>query len=330
MPPRAPEFWRTNGPAARLLAPAGALYGALAARQLAREAPRAELPTIVVGGLTAGGDGKTPLVVALAAQLAAQGETPAILTRGYGGKLRGAQPVIVTSGAKADMVGDEPLLLAREALTIVGPDRAVGATLAREKGASVVLLDDGFHSRHIAPDLALLVIDGDFAAGNGRCLPAGPLRAPLAAQIACAGALVLVGNGAAGAALAAGAGKPVFHAKIVAAPGAVLRGARVVAFAGIGRPEKFFRTLARSGAEIVASRSFPDHHRYRPTEIAALAALAQRLDARLITTEKDAVRLPPDAPEIDILPIRLEITEKAALEALLSEALKRARLSPAS
>lgn len=327
---RAPAFWRTNGAASSLLAPVGALYGARAARQLAQDAPRAALPAIVVGGLTMGGDGKTPLVAALAAQLAAQGETPAILSRGYGRRLRDGRPVIVTPDATADAVGDEPLLLAREGLTIVCADRAASARLARDMGASVVLLDDGFHSRHIAPDLALLVIDGDYGAGNGHCTPAGPLRAPLTAQMARADALVVVGAGAAGAALAADADKTVFHARVATALNPALKGARVVAFAGIARPEKLFGALALSGAEVVASRSFPDHHRWRPREIATLAALARRLDARLITTEKDAVRLPPNGPEIDILPIRLEIAQAPALDAMLSDAVQRARLNRAS
>lgn len=327
---RAPDFWRTNSLAARLLAPFGALYGALAAARLAGERPRAALPAIVIGGLTSGGDGKTPLVLALAAKLAAQGETPAILTRGYGGNSRGAPPFVVTESAQFEFAGDEALLLARRALTIVCSDRAAGARLARDMGASVVLLDDGFHSRRITPDLAILVIDSEYAAGNGRCLPAGPLRAPLAAQCAQADALVVIGDGAAGAALAEGMGKPAFHARIVGEPGAAGRGARVVAFAGIGRPEKFFRTLARSGAEIVATRAFPDHYRYRPADIEALADLARRLDARLVTTEKDAVRLPANGPDIDILPIHLEFMEGAALATALSDALQKARLSRAS
>lgn len=328
---RAPGFWRVDGVAARLLAPAGLLYGALAARRLARLAPEAALPAIVVGGLTAGGDGKTPLVLALAALLADRGETPAILTRGYGRRGNGAAaPFIVAPDATCDLAGDEALLLARRAPTIVGADRAAGARLAQDEGATVALLDDGFHSRRIAPDLALLVIDADYGVGNGRCLPAGPLRAPLAAQIAHADALVLIGDGDAGMRLARGTEKPIFHANLVAEPGAALKGTRVVAFAGVGRPEKFFRTLTQSGAEIVASHGFPDHHRYRPEEIAALEALAQRLDARLMTTEKDVVRLPPGGPPVDILPVRLEIAETDRLAATLSEALRRARVSRAS
>jgi tetraacyldisaccharide 4'-kinase len=331
MLPRAPDFWRTDNLAARLLAPAGALWGALAAARLARERPHAALPAIVVGGLTAGGDGKTPLVLTLAALLAARGETPAILTRGFGGRRsRGVEPFVVGSDASAEVVGDEPLLLAREAPTIVCRDRAAGARLARDMGASVVILDDGFHSRCITPDFAILVIDSEYAVGNGRCLPAGPLRAPFAAQAAHADALVIVGDGTAAATLARRASKMMFHARIVVEPDAVARGARVVAFAGIGRPEKFFRTLAVSGAGIVAQRAFPDHHRYRPRDIAELAALARRLDARLTTTGKDAVRWPAHGPEIDVLPIRLEIADEAALGATLTEALRKARLSRAS
>jgi tetraacyldisaccharide 4'-kinase len=326
---RAPDFWRADGAAARLLAPVGALYGEIAARRLAREAPCAALPAIVIGGLTAGGDGKTPLALAIAKLLTAKDETPAFLTRGYGGRSRG-ETLVVTPDASADLVGDEPLLLARRALTIVGADRAAGARVARDEGASVVILDDGFHSRHIAADLALLAVDSDYGAGNGCCLPAGPLRAPLAAQFTHADTLVVIGDGAAGAALAAAAQKPVIRARVVADQAAKFDRQRVVAFAGIGRPEKFYRTLAQSGADIVAERGFPDHHRYRRQELAELSALAQRLDARLVTTEKDAVRLPADGPAVDVLAIRYEFDDAAALTATLSEALRRARLRPAS
>lgn len=329
---RAPDFWRADGARARLLAPLGALYGAVAQWRMQRPAPRADLPTIVVGGPTAGGDGKTPLAIALADWLTAQGERPALLTRGYGRRCGRSEPVAVGPEAAVDDVGDEAPLLARHALTIVGADRAASAALAKALGAGILILDDGFHSRRLAGDVALLVIDADYGAGNGRCHPAGPLRAPLEAQLAAADALVVIGDGTAGKALARRAAKPVFEARIVADPRAAreLASASVVAFAGIGRPQKFFRTLKETGAEIVATKSFPDHHRFSGRDIADLAELQRRHEARLVTTEKDLSRLSASVRDVAALPIRLAIADMDGFAALLRAGIERARLSRAS
>jgi tetraacyldisaccharide 4'-kinase len=319
---RAPGFWRADGISPLFLSPLGALYGAVAARRLNRDAPRAALPTIVIGGLTAGGDGKTPLAIALAGMLAKHGEKPALLTRGYGrgaGARRDAFAVDPSTHG-VDLAGDEALLLARHALTIVGADRAASAEVARALGATVLILDDGFHSRQIAPDLSLLVIDAGYGAGNRRCLPAGPLRARLEAQLAAADALVVIGDGDAAPACA----KPCFKAEIIPDEpvGTRLRGARVVGVAGIGRPEKFFETLNRAGATIVATRSFPDHHRFSDADIAALTALQQRAGARLVTTEKDAMRLRGRALPFDVLPVSLAFAEAEALFKTVTQALE--------
>ncbi|MCC3246598.1 tetraacyldisaccharide 4'-kinase [Methylocystis sp. WRRC1] len=331
---RAPNFWRADGLSARLLAPAGAVYGAVAKTRLVRRAPRAALPTIVVGGLTTGGDGKTPLALALAESLLALGEQPAILTRGYGRKLGRREPFVVDSSHVAEDAGDEAILLARVAPTIVGADRVAGAAMARELGASVILLDDGFHSRRLASDLALLAVDSEYGAGNARCLPAGPLRAPLDAQLSAADALVVIGDGAQGAKLARRSGKSVFTARIVPDPksAGALAGARVVAFAGIARPDKFLRTLSETGAEIVATKFFGDHHRFSRSDYAALSSLRRQFDARLVTTEKDAPRIDASAAglRIETLPVTLAFDDPAAIEARLSAALARARISRAS
>ncbi len=326
---RAPAFWRDDCATARLLSSLGAIYGSLAREKLERPAPPAALPAIVVGGLTAGGDGKTPLVIALAQRFVEKGESPALLTRGYGRKLKTAAPFAVDLlRHDADDVGDEALRLARAAPTIVGADRAAAAELAQRLGATLVILDDGFHSRQIAADLALIAVDADYGAGNGRCLPAGPLRAPLDAQLAAADMLVVIGEGERGKAIAAGADKPVVAARLVVDADAAkaFKGARVVAFAGIARPEKFYRSLEDCGAEIAARVAFSDHHRFTDGDYATLSALRQKFGARLVTTEKDAARIGAQmaTPGIDTLPVTLLMDESAALDAALAHVLNRA------
>ncbi|MBG0796751.1 tetraacyldisaccharide 4'-kinase [Methylocystis sp. L43] len=330
---RAPAFWREDGATARLLSPLGALYGDIARKRLAREAPRANLPTIVIGGLTAGGDGKTPLAIAVAQRLKAAGERPALLTRGYRRRRRETSSFVVdVTRHGADDVGDEALLLARVAPTIVGSDRLASAGLARRQGATVVILDDGFHSRRVTPDLTLIVIDSDYGAGNGRCLPAGPLRAPLDAQLAAADMLVVVGDGLPGRDIAACANKPVIAAHLAPDSGATeaMNGARLVAFAGIARPEKFFSLLEASGAEVAARVSFGDHRRFTQRDYATLSKLRQEQGARLVTTEKDAARMGDQLAALgaDAWPVTLVFHDAAFLDEALRQLRKARRSEP--
>ncbi|HEY8126526.1 MAG TPA: tetraacyldisaccharide 4'-kinase [Methylocystis sp.] len=324
---RAPAFWRDDGAMARLLSPLGALYGGVARKRLAREAPRANLPTIVIGGLTAGGDGKTPLAIAIAWRLDAAGERPALLTRGYR-RRRGETSSFVVDLSRhgADDVGDEALLLARAAPTIVGADRIASAALAERLGATVVILDDGFHSRRVAPDLTLVVIDSDFGAGNRRCIPAGPLRAPLDAQLASADMLVVIGDGGRGRDIAARANKPILAARL--APDAhaakAANGARLVAFAGIARPEKFFSLLEACGADVAARVSFGDHRRFTQKDYATLSTLRRAHGARLVTTEKDAARMGDQLATLgaDTWPVTLVFHDAVILDEALRRMLK--------
>ena len=331
---RAPAFWGEEAPglAASLLSPAGAIYGAVVARRMARPGAASGVPVICVGNFTAGGAGKTPLAIAVAEMLIARGEAPAFLSRGHGGSHRGSPLRVDPARHEASVTGDEPLLLARVAPTFVCSDRFAGARAAVAAGASVLVMDDGMQNPSLRKDFTLVAVDGGAGVGNGLCMPAGPLRAPLAAQLPRVDALAIIGAGEPGERVAASApGKPVFHARLAPDPAiaARLRGARVVAFAGIGRPEKFFDTLRETGAEVVATRAFADHHPFTPNEIATLKREAAEARARLVTTEKDFTRLPADCDAL-ALPARLEFPEAEKLAALLGAALVVARGKPGS
>ncbi|MCJ2053473.1 tetraacyldisaccharide 4'-kinase [Methylobacterium sp. J-070] len=322
---RPPDFWAQgpDHPAARCLAPLGAAYGALAARRMDRPGAAAGCPVVCLGNFTLGGAGKTPAALAVAALLVELGRAPAFLSRGYGGRLAG--PVQVEPGRHgAAAVGDEPLLLARRAPTVVARDRPAGAALCRSLGADAIVMDDGLQNPTLAKDLTLAVVDGPTGLGNGLPFPAGPLRAPLARQWRHVSGLIVVGAGAPGEAVAREAerrGLPVHRARLVRESDD-LAGRRCLGFAGIGRPEKFFATLAETGAEIVGTRPFPDHHPYRDREMDALASEARRLDAELVTTEKDAVRLPPAyAGGVRVLRVRLVVDAAEALSGQLRSAL---------
>ncbi|CAA7620104.1 tetraacyldisaccharide 4'-kinase [Magnetospirillum sp. UT-4] len=315
---RAPEFWRTDSLAARLLAPLSALYAGAVARRLAGTVPvRAPVPVICVGNIVAGGAGKTPVCLALADMLAARGARPHLLTRGYGGTEAGPR-LVDPLRHDAARVGDEALLLAARAPTWVARCRPDGAVAAAEMGAGVVVMDDGFQNPSLHKDLSLVVVDGGYGFGNGRVIPAGPCREPVAIGLDRADAVVLVGDDQTGV-LAVLAGRTVLRARLVPGPEAeALRGRRVAAFAGIGRPAKFFDTLAACGAELAAARSFPDHHPFARAEILRLLDEAIALDAIAVTTAKDAIRLPPDLrPRVMVLTVALQWEDTGTLDRLL-------------
>jgi tetraacyldisaccharide 4'-kinase len=335
---RAPSFWwQEAGTAAALLAPAAGVYATVAAARLRQAGARAGIPVLCVGNPTLGGSGKTPTALALARLLIAAGERPWLLSRGYGGQLAG--PVTVDPRHhRADDVGDEPLLLAQCAPTIIARDRVAGARAARAAGASVIVMDDGFQNPALAKDLSILVVDARRGIGNGRVFPAGPLRAPLAAQLARARAMLLIGEGPAAAPMAAAAeahGLAFFHGRLVpdAAAVAALAGERVLAFAGIGDPEKFFATLADSGIEAAIRRGFPDHRPYTGADAAALMAEADRAGLPLVTTEKDFVRLKGRralselAGRARALPITLAVDEEEQFRRFVTSALGAAKAS---
>ena len=319
---QAPGFWwhETPGPAARLLAPIGHVYGALSARRMARAGTRVPAPVVCVGNFSLGGTGKTPTALAVAVLLRDLGRRPAFLSRGYGGSLTG--PVRVDPARHgAAQVGDEPLLLARAGPAFVARDRVAGAQTCLADGADVVVMDDGLQNPGLAKDLSIAVFDGAVGLGNGRVFPAGPLRAPAAAQWPRIHAALVIGEGAPGARILAEArarGLPALRGRLVPDPAAAaaLAGRPVLAFAGIGRPQKFFASLREIGAEIRETRAFPDHHAFTAAEVAGLVADAARANLLLVTTEKDRVRLPDDLP-VATLPVVLALDEPEALAALL-------------
>lgn len=317
---RAPDFWSEEpGLLAGLLTPLGtALDVAGRLRRSIARPYRAPVPVICVGNIVAGGSGKTPVALSLATILVARGIDAAIVMRGYGGSLAGPVRVDPLRHDTA-AIGDEALLADAVASCWVARDRAAGVAAAIAGGAAAVILDDGFQNPRVAKDLSLVVVDAEYGFGNGRLIPAGPLRERIAAGLARGDAIVLIGDGAPPAT----AGKPMLHATLEPIDGERFAGMPVVAFAGIGRPAKFFASLRGLGATLIVGCPFPDHHFYRTAELAALRREAAAARAQLVTTRKDWVRLPEaERHDVEVLDVALRWREPAALDALLAPLIK--------
>lgn len=334
---REPAFWyRPPSWTSHLLRPLAALYGAIAAQRLQRKGLDAGIPVFCIGNYHLGGAGKTPLVLALAGILRDLGETPVVLSRGYGGRLHGPVMVDPARHTAAD-VGDEPLMLAASVPVAVARDRVDGVALAKSRQASVILMDDGFQNPAVGKDAAFIVIDSDRGVGNGFVFPAGPLRAPLSPQLDRTDALIVVGEGTASKAIAdriaATPGKPVLTAHLKPDPASLdgLAGKRVLAFAGIGDPARFFRTLRAAGVDVARERAFADHHPFSQAELDALTAEAKRDGLALVTTEKDLARLsqrgglPGFAQPIRPFAVMLVFDDEGALRRFVCDRLVTAR-----
>ncbi|MDM9623787.1 tetraacyldisaccharide 4'-kinase [Rhizobium sp. AC44/96] len=309
----APPFWWTKADwRAWTLYPVSFLYGRIAGYRMAH-AKRASvpIPVICVGNFTVGGAGKTPTALTIARAAKAKGLKPGFLSRGYGGSLD-VTTVVDPAHHRAVAVGDEPLLLAREAMTVISRRRVEGAQRLVKEGADLIIMDDGFQSARLAIDYALLVIDATRGLGNGHIVPGGPVRAPIRQQLSYATALLKVGTGTAAdtiVRIAARAAKPYFTAALKVSDGADLAGRRVLAFAGIADPAKFFRTVESVSAEIVVRRSFGDHEHLTDDEIDDILSTADREDLLIVTTSKDFVRLAGHHGKAEQLAARCRVIE---------------------
>lgn len=317
-----PKHWYGTGSwRSGLLAPLGWAYAFATARRLARgDSAIMDVPVVCVGNINAGGTGKTPTVIALAQRLRDLGHVPHVVSRGYGGRLNGPISVDPARHSARD-VGDEPLLIAAFADVWVAKDRAAGARAAQEDGATIIILDDGFQNPSVHQDLKLVVVDAARGFGNGRCIPAGPLREPVSTGLARADALISIGAPEAQAAFNLPGGSNVTRLRAELKPlqtGMDWTGSPYLAFAGIGQPEKFFDTLRTLGATLLRTEALGDHEPLSSALLSRLEAEALGQGAQLVTTEKDAARLPQNwRGRVLTLPVRLEFEEEDALTTLL-------------
>ena len=286
---KTPKYWQSNSFISKILAPFGWVYGALTQARLKIIKPKkVEIPVICVGNITAGGTGKTPVSISIAKLLGIEMYHPYFVTRGYGGQL---QNVIVNNKKHtASEVGDEPLLLSQQAPVVVNANRYAGAELAIKNGADVIVMDDGFQNPTLHKNLSFLVFDGTYGIGNGKIIPAGPLRETFCNGVKRADALVILGKDKHN--LAEKSGLPVFYAHTEAVQTSNIENPNVVAFAGIGHPQKFYHTLCQQGFNVVETIDFPDHHFYTREELEKILEKAKALKAEVYTTSKDYVKIP--------------------------------------
>lgn len=330
-----PFWWEKPDWRARLLAPVAGIYGAVSRRRLVKSVPpQVAAPVLCIGNFTVGGAGKTPTAIAFSKAALRHGLKPGIVSRGYGGKYKGLH-LVDPENDSARYVGDEPLLLARHAPVVLSANRYRAANHLIEQGCNFIVMDDGFQSARLHVDFALLVVDSMRGIGNGRVIPAGPLRAPLIDQLRKTDALLRIGSGEEADFVlrqASRAGRPTYDARLIPSSAKLIDGRKWLAFAGIGNPEKFFASVRQAGGEIVDTCIFRDHHLYLLDEIKTLVSQAERGNLELITTAKDYVRIAtmPGLPEavlgrITVLDVELEFDRKEAIDLIIKTTKERYR-----
>ena len=317
---RAPEFWDEDGGGLwpRLLAPAAAIYAAATAHRLKRPGWQAPVPVVCCGNASAGGAGKTTVAMDIGQRLANRGVNAQFLLRGYGGRLSG--PLLVDLARHdSQAVGDEALLLAAKRPAWISADREAGGRAAVAAGAQCIVMDDGLQNPGLVQDLALLVVDGNYGFGNGRIIPAGPLREPVAKAAARCRAAVLIGDDRAHVLEQLPPHLPVLRARLKPGPeAALLAGQPVYAFCGIANPRKFFNTLQEAGAVLAGRMAFADHYPFDDDDMTELLAEAATLRALPVTTAKDFVRIPSAfRSRVTVITVSLEWADPTAIEALL-------------
>lgn len=333
---KAPDFWwrKAPTPAAMMLAVPAYAYGFVSGRRmLAGHKGQVHCPVICIGNFVVGGAGKTPFALRLSERLMQEGRKPGFLLRGYGGRETGPLEVDPERHGAVD-VGDEALLLAAKAPTVIAADRVAGARTLSDLDVDTILMDDGFQNPSLRKDLSVVLVDAETGTGNGLCLPAGPLRAPVATQILKTDALVVVGEGSAAddvVHLAARRGLPILSARLVSVLQEELKAKPLFAYAGIGRPQKFFASLKDLGLEVAETKAFADHHMFSEKEVEQLLVTAEKRDLQLVTTAKDMARLKSEPAELyrwladrsEVLEVAMKIDNEDRLMGLIQEKIRQ-------
>ncbi len=317
---KTPKYWQSNSFTSKLLQPIGKIYGIATQWRLKRTlSPKVDVPVICVGNITAGGTGKTPVSISIAKMLETAMYHPFFVTRGYGGNLQNI--MVNPKKHTARDVGDEPLLLAKQAPVVVNANRYEGAKLAIKEGADIVIMDDGFQNPSLYKDLSFLVFDGNYGIGNGKIIPAGPLRETLEDGVKRANALIILGKDKHH--LVERCHLPVFFGHTEALT-TVINNPNILAFAGIGHPQKFYHTLSTQGFNVIETIDFPDHHFYSTAELEQILQKAHAKNAEIYTTSKDYVKIPPQFQnDINVLEVAVVWDEPDTLLQFITNHLKK-------
>ena len=313
---KTPKFWSSRGLLSTLLVPVSIFYDMVNTFKHAKVRPvRFPVPMICIGNLTAGGAGKTPTALYIGKRLKTKGVNAFFLSRGYGGKLEG--PVLVNQKKhQAIHVGDEPLLLAEILPTVVAKNRVSGANYAISKGAQAIIMDDGFQNRSIIKNLSLLVVDGLRGFGNGRLIPAGPLRERPQEGYKRAHAVIVMNKTTGTPKLPTD--RPAFYARTFPKDSANFKGKKLFAFCGLAYPQKFFEMLGTTGARVMKEVAFADHYQYTPLDMRKLLLQSYVESAILVTTAKDFVRIPERFRDsVAVFDMDVEFEEPAIFDSVL-------------